>query len=351
MKTILLFLVLLSPVAGAAMDLFSATAPIADESPEARREAMAEALHEVLVKASGRPISAKSKKLHKVLAHAEDQVQEFRYVAAPVEQKGGVPGKALWARFGQKTVARLLRQLGLNLWEGGRPELILWLAVDEKGRRHLADPEREDALLAAGRAMAQRRGIGMVLPLMDLQDRNGLSVGDLWIGHPQSIREASARYGQAVPLAGRLQRSRGKWQGDWLLLLPDTERQFKSSGNTPEAAVQAGVRKAVGLLVDRYQPVVADDAESSPVRLRFTNVQDANSYARLLRLLRSLDMVLSLRPLKAEQDQLLFEARVRGGKEALENQLSLESGLLPTVDIPDDGEGTVPAETLSYSLR
>ncbi len=351
MKRILLFLVLLSPGAGAAMDLFSATVPIADESPEARRQAMAEALHEVLVKASGQPISANSKKLHKILAHAEDQVQEFRYVAAPVEQEGEVPGKLLWARFGQKTVARLLHELGLNLWEGGRPELILWLAVDEKGRRHLVDPERDNALLEAGRAMAEKRGISLVLPLMDLQDRNALSVGDLWMGHPQSIREASARYGQAVPLAGRLQQSRGKWQGDWLLLLPDTERQFKSSGNTPEATVQAGVQKAVELLVGRYLPAVADDAESSPVRLRFTNVQDAVSYARLLHLLRSLDMVVSLRPLKAEQDQLLFEARVRGGRTALENQLSLESDLVPTVDIPDDGEGTVPVETLSYSLR
>jgi len=324
-KTMFLFLVLLFPGTVAAVDLFSATVPIADESPEVRRQAMAEALYQVLVKASGQQISTKNKKLREILDHAEDQVQEFRYVAAPVEPEGEEPGKLLWARFGRNAVARLLHELGLNLWEGGRPELILWLAVDGNGKRHLVDPERENKLLEAGRVTAGKRGIGLVLPLMDLEDRNALSVSDLWMGHPQSIREASSRYGQAVPLAGRLQPSRGKWQG--------------------------GVRKAVELLVDRYLPAVADDSESSPVRLRFVNVQDAGGYARIIHLLRSLDMVVSLWPLKAEQDQLLFEARVRGGRAALENQLSLETDLVPTVDIPDDGEGTVPLETLSYSLR
>ena len=350
-KTMLLFLVLLFTGWAAAVDLFSATVPIADESPEARRQAMAEALHQVLVKASGQQLSMQDKKLRKILDHAEDQVQEFRYVAAPVEREGEEPGKLLWARFGRKAVVRLLHELGLNLWEGGRPELILWLAVDGNGKRHLVDPERENTLLEAGRVMAEKRGIGLVLPLMDLKDRDALSVSDLRMGHTQSIREASSRYGQAVPLAGRLQPLHGKWQGDWLLLLPEGERQFRSDGGTPEAAVQAGVQKAVELLVDRYLPAVADDSESSPVRLRFVNVQDAGGYARIIHLLRSLDMVVSLRPLKAEQDQLLFEARVRGGRTALQNQLSLETDLVPTVDIPDDGEATVPLETLSYSLR
>jgi len=350
MKTILLLLVFLSAGADAAVDLFSATVPIADESPEARRQAMADALHQVLIKASGQHLSGGKQKLQEILAHAEDQVQEFRYVAVPPEREEGKPGKLLWARFGRKAVARLLHELGMPLWERGRPELILWLAVDEKGKRHLVDPEREKSLLEAGESTAENRGVSLITPLMDLQDRNALSVGDLWLGHPQSIRDASARYGQAVPLAGRIRYSDGKWRGDWLLLLPDGERQFTRGGNSVETVIEAGVQLAVDMLASRYLPS-ADDGESRLVRLRFMNVQGIAQYAYLRNLLRSLDMVTLLRPLEVENDQLLFEARVRGGKTALENQLSLESTLMPVVDIPEDGEGTVSVETLSYSLR
>lgn len=352
MKPFLLLLVfLLFPAgAGAAVDLFSATVPIADESPEARRQAMAEALRKVLVKASGQPLSPGREKLQKLLATAEDQVQEFRYLAAPPGQEGGEPGKLLWARFDRKAVSRMLRELGLQLWERGRPELLLWLAVDEKGKRHLVDPERESDLLEAARSAAEDRGVNLILPLMDLQDRNALNVGDLWMGHVQSIRDASARYGQAVPLAGRLSHSGGRWQGKWLLLLSGEEREFERSAASAGTAIRKGIHRAVDLLASHYQPAVAG-GESSLVQLRFVNVQDVAGYARLRNLLRSLGMVSSVKPLQAGDDQLVFEVRVRGGRAALENQLSLQSDLAPAVDIPEDGGQGLPVETLSYSLR
>lgn len=346
---VLFFLCLVTVAVTADVDLFSAAVPLQDDSPEARRQAMGEALYEVLVKASGSRLSRKKPELAKMLERAEDHVQEFRYLTRPPEEEGGEPRKLLWARFDRNAVSRMLRDLGVALWEGGRPELMLWLAVDQQGKRRLADPEKDAEMLEAARAAAERRGLTLVLPLMDLQDRNTLSAPDLWVGDLQAIGEASARYGQAVPLAVRLRQQGSKWEARWLMLLPDGEQEFRSGGGSLESVLDAGIAKAVGLLAGKYVPSAAGD--SQVVRLRFLDVQDLAQYAQLQRLLRSLDVVSSARLLEAQQDRLLFEVGVSGGIDVLENQLSLQAELSPVVEIPDDGGEGPSVETLSYSLR
>ncbi|HIE56534.1 MAG TPA: DUF2066 domain-containing protein, partial [Chromatiaceae bacterium] len=210
----------------AAVDLFSATVPLAEDTSEARQRAMGAALHAVLVKSSGRQVSARRPEVGTMLKRAESHVQEFRYLNAPSDQEEGEPRKMLWVRFDRRAVGRLLRELGLSPWEGGRPELLLWLAVDEQGRRRLADPELDRDLLEAASSAARARGFTLLRPLMDLQDRNALGPADLWVGDRQGIRDASARYGRPVPLVGRLSGWNEQFEIKWLLLFPDRAESY-----------------------------------------------------------------------------------------------------------------------------
>ena len=343
---ILLPLLLFLPAPLPAVDLYTATVPVADESPEARSGAMQGALRQVLEKVSGQRIPAE--KLDGVLRKAEDQVQEFRYQLGPATDAAGEPLKQLWVRFDRNTIARILRRVGMSAWEGGRPELILWLAVDD-GQRRLADPEQDASLLEVARREAEKRGFTLVVPLMDLQDRNSLAAADLWMGNVQGIQRASARYGQAVPLAGRLYRRGDRWKGEWSLLLPDAERQFDRSATTPEGAIQRALRRAGELLAKQYAPAAPANG-ASVVDLRFLGVEDLSRFAWLQRRLESLDGVSLVTPLMLEEDQLVFRVRIRGGRTALQNQLSLEPALVPAVDIPEGG-GDSAAVSLSYSVR
>jgi len=334
----------------AAVDLFSATVPLAEDTSEARQRAMGAALHAVLVKSSGRQVSARRPEVGTMLKRAESHVQEFRYLNAPSDQEEGEPRKMLWVRFDRRAVGRLLRELGLSPWEGGRPELLLWLAVDEQGRRRLADPELDRDLLEAASSAARARGFTLLRPLMDLQDRNALGPADLWVGDRQGIRDASARYGRPVPLVGRLSGWNEQFEIKWLLLFPDRAESYRSTGGTPGAALASGIEQAAEILARRYLPATERGA-SELVRVRFLDVQGLDQYARLWNLLRSLDSVSSPKLIEAEADRLEFELKAAGGGEVLSKQFSLHADLSPVVDVPEEDEEDSPVETLSYSVR
>ncbi len=352
MKTTKLFLLLLlfsAPFARAGVDLFSAAVPIADDSPAARSAAMAEALRLVLVKASGQRLGGKGEKLDSLLKEAEDQAQEFRY-QTPASSGEGASGRRLWVRFDRRTVEEDLRRLGLILWDRGRPELIPWVAVEEKGRRRLADPERDAGLFQALQEAADRRGLALVTPLMDLEDRNALPTADLWLVHAESVRAASSRYGRALPLVGRLQRRRGGWKGRWSLLLGNGEQRFESQAKELAAVVRKGVDRAADLLVNRFLPS-PEGAQHGEVLVRFLGVHDLGDYARLRRLLGALDVVTAFSLERAEEDRLAFRVRVLGGRDLLARQLSLNEELEAVIDIPEEAGAGEGEETLTYELR
>ncbi len=348
-RLLILFLFFLPLPLQAGMDLLSATVSIEGDSPEARRAAMAEALRQVLVKASGQRLAGRGEQLQSILQRAEEQAQEFRYRSGEGVE-GESAGKRLWVRFDRRSVEEDLRQLGLILWEHGRPELVPWLAVERKGRRRLADPERDDALFRALESAADRRGLVLVIPLMDLEDRNALKPADLWMLDLQTIRAATTRYGNALPLVVRISGGKGRWKAKWSLLFPDGERNFDSRAKSLQKLMTDGVNQAADLLVQRYLPSPAK-AQQDQVRVRFLGVQDISDYARLMKLLRSLDVVTGFSLARADGDRLEFRVEALGGREALVNQLSLIPELVPVVDIPEE-EGTGSGlETLSYALR
>ena len=64
-------------------------------------------------------------------------VNDFRFVepSAGDTQQGGLK---LWAQFDGVSLARELRQAGLPYWGPERPDVLVWLAIDDHGRRYLA---------------------------------------------------------------------------------------------------------------------------------------------------------------------------------------------------------------------
>ncbi len=332
-----------------AVDLYQVTVPVADDSPQARQEAMRAALRQVLERAAGRPLPG-GKTAKKVLDHAEDLVQQFRYLEASPEAGGPGGGRRLQVSFDSEGVSRALQTLGLAPWEGGRPTLLLWLALDDQGhgQRRLADPERDADLWRRAKEAAAARGFQLLAPLMDLEDRRALTAADLWLGQAERIRTASGRYGDVVPLVARLTRLGKGWRGRWLMLLGDSTREFERSGADAGEALEKGLARATDLLAARYRP--AADGEAGVVQVRLMGLRTVDDYARARKLLQSLDLVRSLMPLSARGDEIVWRLEVRGGPEALARRLDQEPALAPVPAMPGEAYGEAPP-ALNYSLR
>ncbi len=343
-------LLLFAPQLFAAADLYSAEVPVADTSPETRKASVKEAFEKVLVKASGHRNLHGRSGIKGLLQHAEDYVQQFRYRSEPADVEGEAERRWMWVAFEKSAVQNALRDLGLSSWDKGRPEVLLWLAQDVGGQRRLLDQERDKALVQVLKSTAQQRGLSLLLPIMDLEDQSALRVSDVWTVDEENIAKASSRYGEQLILAGRLRQSGAQWKAKWTLFIGDRQKTFSSVGSDASATISSGIEKVMDWMADQFVPA-GDSSGAEPVMLRVLNVQGLQDYSRLMLLLDSLDVVSSYAIKEADGDQMLIQANVRGGRDILEQRLSLEAAIVPVASVPDN-ESLVPGDMgLSYRLR
>ncbi len=369
-QTWLILLLLLwctGAVAERVSGLYEAAVPVVGQGAEARAPAMREAFGQVLIKISGNRDLLLREDLVKRLKRAPRYVQQYRYrmleqpladdPAPVVDPENPLPDRQLWVRFDEKAVNRLLREAGVPVWGGTRPSTLVWLTRDAKGRRTLYQQDMEPELATAVTETAEQRGLPVVMPLMDLEDRNTLQVSDLWGGFEENIRRASQRYLPDVILAGRLHRQGSQaWSGDWTLYLPDGVEQWQIQGEGDLALAREGVQRAVDLLAARFAPQSASQGVEA-LRIRVSGMLNLADYVLVKDYLHSLVMIEQLDLLAAGPEQVSFLARVQGGREALERGIVL-GGVLESVVTPDEvveAEASPPedfdVQSLDYRLR
>jgi len=350
--TFFLFAILgLLPVAPlfAAQNLFSVEVPVVDRGPEARKDSIRQAFEEVLVKASGHRNLMGRSGMDELLLHAENYVQQFRYRVEALDTPEQAEKRWIWVAFEHKAVQKALRELGLDVWEKGRPKVLVWLAKEENGYRALINPEQNAPLFQTLREAAAKRGLSLLLPIMDLQDQSAVRVSDIWTNDKTSLVQASLRYGDHPILAGRIQFSGKQWIAKWTLYLPDRQQQFSITADGAEMALASSVNKVMDFLADQYVPTIGDE-EADLVALKIQGIGSSREYLRLMRLLESLDVITNLSIQEAVSDELLIKVQVRGGRDILRQRLSLESSLQLVAGIPGDEGGDPTGMPLVYRI-
>ena len=126
--------------------LYAAAVPVTGQTKQERRSAIRQAFAAVLVKVAGSHQAAAQPRLQQALRHPLSYVQQFRYRAASTAigntVEGAVATQELWVRFDARAVNQLFYDGGVPVWGRARPATLVWLAVEDGGRRELlgADP-------------------------------------------------------------------------------------------------------------------------------------------------------------------------------------------------------------------
>jgi hypothetical protein len=286
-----------------------------------RAEAFADALAQVLVRITGRRDIAGRAEARALLDNAASYAQQFRQPA---------PG-TLWVAFDGAALERALADAGLPVWGPDRPATLLWVAVDAGGGRRFvlssgAESEVETRLRDALLAAAARRGIPVMFPLMDAEDRARASFAEVWGGFEDAIMAASARYGADAVLVGRVNASDAGF-ARWTLL-DESGSQRWSSG------LEESLDRVADLFAARF--AVVSSGESATVRLAVDGVESTADYARVLRFLERLTAVESCSVERVEGQEVLFRLGLRGDSAALEEAIGL--GRVLSREPPAPGE-------------
>jgi len=324
---LLLLLALLPWCVGAAdgSDLYVAEGVVTDEGSETRNRALTELLGEVLVRVSGNAMIAGQPAARELLDAAPSLVQQYRYRTTDSD---AAVVRTLWARFDQPVVERMMRERNLPVWTQ-RPRALWWIATERGGQRALLNLDNEPQARSALLAQAQRRGMPLQLPLMDIEDQTQLTPADLWSDYQPAIRQASARYPHDVIVVGRLRAEPdGGWRGVWSIVDVRGSQGFDAPAKGLPAALAFALDQTQNLLAARYAPMPGTGAPGGTLA-RFSGVYDLAAYGRLVGLLEQLEPVAQLALRHVNGDSFTFEFQLRGDQHDLARALQNSGRLVP----------------------
>lgn len=327
--------------------LYRAEVLVSGKSADAREDAVRRALKRVIVKVTGRRNIAEVTGLQRAFTRPSSYLQQYRYGTVMQTDTTGEPRpvSVLVVTFDQQAINRLLKGLGLPIWSRVRPAVLTWIAVEANGLRTLIGTDDAVGLAAVAEETAGSRGLTLLMPLFDIEDRASLTVADVWGGFISEIERASERYGAEVILVSRVARRVSNWgfsgtsaleskprsptaaenanaqyESRWTLLIHSESQTWQSSGPTVNEIIQEGIQAAADRLSFHF---AATSTGLTEVPLRVRNVESLEDYARTAAYLEGLDLVEGVAVSAADGTSVSYKLMVRGGRAALVQVLSL----------------------------
>lgn len=333
--------------------LYQAKVPVKTQTREERLEVYPQALAQVVVKLTGDRSAPSLPELSGLMRDAVSLVQQFQYQELPAAQvalrEEGYQ-RLLVARFDGQAITQALIEADLPLWGSTRPEVLLWLAIQDREARYLLGANASEELETTLQEQAQRRGLPVLLPLLDLDDRRRLDFADVWGDFRHNVMQASQRYGADAVLIGRLMRTpEGRWQSRWSLHYagsPTPPSEFwQAEADSQGEALAIGIDGATDDIAQHYAQRYSSESADT-VALSVTGVEGMAGYARALRYLESLDIVTGVEVVRVREDEVLFRLAIRGEARGLEQAIRLGNTLAARVaadTLPEQGLATAKA--------
>jgi len=343
-RTALIFCCLCTLLPGAAHaakvpGLYQAQTMVASQSNEERMTAVRTCLGLVLVKLTGVREVARETALQPFLQQAEKFVQQYRYheaATAVTARPEGLPGPnwRLTVKFDEQNLNRALRAAGIPVWDRERPSVLVWIALAQAGHKSFAEAGETPELLRIIQELAQRRGVPVLLPLLDLVDHRQIRPSDVWLDFREPILAASARYNADVILTASVSAAApGIWEGRWRSYGEDRpEHEWTTQTDLPEVALDEGFNGFVDTLAGEflrspgYIPV-------GDIEITVGAIDTVAHYARLLAYLESLNSVSHIHVKAVRSGEVTLALTAHGGAQTIIQTLSLGRTLEPVADI------------------
>ena len=300
-------------------DLYEISLPVGTS----KDTAFSDALKAVVVRVSGRRDAAV--RLGPALNNPRQYAQRFGVSSDNVLEVG----------FDSVAVDRLLTGAGLPVWGRERPQTLVLLSIENAaGSSYWVDNRANAADREAVARVARQRGLPIVWPDMDSQDRNQVTAGT-----PAALLQVAARYNANAALLGMGHRdAAGGMSVRWTLA--SEEGPGESTGS-----VEDGVHLAADTFARIYS---ASGSSLDSVALEISGIANLGTYASALNYLEAMTVVRSVSVEQVAGDTMRFRLAVRGDAAMLRRALALDGKLIPIT--PADATAP-PADRLQFRFQ
>lgn len=318
--------------------LYRGSAVVGSRSDERERvQAFQPAMREVLLKVTGRAEVLQEAPIRQALSNAQRYVASWSYGTR--RDATGEDSIVLEVIFYESEIQSLLENSGVPIWPRNRPETLLWVVMqDELGERQVLGSDAQDEVIAALRAEAARRGLPVLFPLMDLQDRLQINAQQLWNLDEEAVRAASARYHAESILTLRAYRSLGgELVGEAIFLFRGQPLHLDLYETDLAAFLEAPLELAARELSSHYAVLLSGASGSVPVSLTVQGIASAEAYAGVLRYVADLADVNAMNLVSVEGDTMTLSLRTGGQIRQLVETIALNNDLQPVAEVTREG--------------
>lgn len=310
------------------------------EARDPRADAIRRGMMLLLTRITGRQQAAAYPELRELIDNAGG-----RYYAG----YDSLPGNEARVSFNAFEVNQTLTRLNMPIWGEERPATLLWLAADfgNGERAELMADDRARSLRAGAVAgvpsqplsdesaelfdeitreilrAADERGLPLVLPELDAEDRTFVRFADVWGGFDPFVERAAERYGVEAILIARVVTTGVGTEVHWTVRRGDRRETL----TTPRA------RMGIDWLADEF---AAQYTTIGGARMTFVTIRGVQSWTdyRVVDVLNSLSIVESVIPDSLSGDDLVLRVAARGDDAQLERLLTLDGRLLRVENEP-----------------
>lgn len=330
MKKILLIIVMLHlsvTHAVADINLYSGEVVVASQAEAERTQAIPEALIQVLQKLSGQREIPSSPALDDALNNSSRFLRSYRYSRVDrTSADGEVTGELrLVAQFMQTQVDRIVQQLGLPRWRQERPEVQLWVVIDDGLNRQLKPLEFAYAWESMEQ-VAAARGLPVGWPELDEEEVQLLDMRLVWGGFTDYLVERGAPQDGVAIIAAR--REGPQWVVRWNLASGGQNLSWQSS----DFELMYALAEGINLMADQIamnNAIAPSEQGDATVNLTVGGLNNADAYAKCLEYLQNLSLVNSVEVLAANPGIVSFRLHLNASAEHLSEAFELGSVLLP----------------------
>ncbi|NVJ60943.1 MAG: DUF2066 domain-containing protein [Gammaproteobacteria bacterium] len=316
---------------------FQAFQPVSDRSKPAQDRAMLQAFKEILVRASGTRRALDAFYVQESYKKVSSFVRTFEYREVEVNDNGQSKDQLmLVVTFDRVAVRRLLQDSSVPMWGGRIPVTLIWLAYEDNYERKVVTAEKPESSTAGELLVqqVQRRGLPLVLPLMDLEDTMIVRPSDIWGRFSSPIGEASQRYGSEAVMAGRLVETSGQWEAKVMLDINGRQILQDFSSSSQQGTVDQMIDWLGESLCDVYC-VTETYTSNNQWKLIVKDVGSFYSYRSLLNYLEKLPAIRKVEMSSVKARNAMVTVDLVGDVQALKQAINLDRKLV-LVDDPQE---------------
>jgi hypothetical protein len=313
-------------------NLYRVEWPVADRSQSAYQQALLAAFKEVVVRASGTQKALDAFYVQESFKKLPSFIRTYQYLPMAGNDQPDAPRYKLVFHFDENAVRRLLQDAAVPMWSGSQPVTVMWLAYEDNFQRHVlsSGTSTQDPVLQSLQGQIERRGLPVILPLMDLEDELVVTSADIWGLFPEPILNASARYGSDAIFAGRLVNEGNRWSGRFLLNVQNQQWYQELEAESSDELLQQAIDWLGEALCNVY--CVTETFTVNQWRLLIQDVGSFYSYRKLMDYLESLSAIRRVELAQLKGRSIMVNVDLVGDVDSLIQAIELDRKLIPETD-------------------